>query len=291
MIYLFHFINLLCVFVLSIIKCIDVAIIAKYQNNFFLDLLLSSLYEFKFEITVFCALFILLYALVVVLIRPRKGKRKLTKDILTRINAEIFDKDLDAHRVTLFKEIRYPKAIVKYIIAFCYHLFCYRKKVKLYFRFPRMGHYLGVYERCGLQLNRSSTMLRVEENDANLCEGIAGYIRYKKMSIQIDNLSDLSPISEDEWLNAKKIGDVRKKYRKAVVSYMTQGYLRDLNIFKKLHRKARHFYGTVISNKKGEIWGVLLVDSISSNTPFNDTVREKVDSFARTISGIIDMEV
>ena len=72
---------------------------------------------------------------------------------------------------------------------------------------------------------------------------------------------------------------------------MTRGHLRDLNIFKKIHRKARHFYGTVISNKKGEVWGVLLVDSISSTTPFTDSVREKVDSFARTISDIIDMEV
>jgi len=289
--YFFHILNYLSVFILTIVKFIDSDCINKYKDNLILSTLLCFFYKFKFEVAIFCSLFIMFYTTIFVFLRPLQGKRKLVKEILRRINIEIFNQNLDSHRVTLFREINYIPALVRNSFAFLYHLIFYWRKSGLYFRFLPLGHYLRVYERCGLQLLSSSTMLRVENDNEERCEGVAGLIRYKKMGIQIDDLPDILSIPEEEFLKARRLRDIRKKYRKAIANYMNKGRIRDLNLFKRIHRKARHFYGTIITKSNGETWGVLLVDSTSPSSPFDTHTKEEINSFAKTISDIINMEV
>jgi len=54
-----------------------------------------------------------------------------------------------------------------------------------------------------------------------------------------------------------------------------------------MHRKAKHFYGTIIPRKGGKLWGVLLVDSTSEDNPFTDATKDRFNSFAKTITEII----
>jgi hypothetical protein len=71
---------------------------------------------------------------------------------------------------------------------------------------------------------------------------------------------------------------------------MKMGFIDDFAILKKIHRKARHFYGTIIK-KNGKVWGVLLVDSVSTKNPFKSRVRSEFICFAQTIEIFINMEV
>ncbi len=145
-----------------------------------------------------------------------------------------------------------------------------------------------VYLRCGLHLEKSSsTMFRSELNDRKKCTGVAGYIRYLRAAAMVERLPDITDI---DLMKLSRIEDLPKDddRRNRLVTYMQGGFIRNLETLKKIHRKARHFYGTIIE-RKGQHWGVLLVDSISNNSPFTGTIKKRMDSFAITINNVIDL--
>lgn len=145
-----------------------------------------------------------------------------------------------------------------------------------------------VYCRCGLQFEKSSTMFRIELNEVTKCTGVAGYIRYKRVAVKIENLNDINNI---EFTKLKKVEDLAKEEdRELVKGYMQRGFIKNFVDLKKIHRRAMHFYGTIIE-RKGQPWAVLLVDSTSERSPFTGYVKKRVDSFALTIGNIIDLEV
>lgn len=274
---------------LTIIKFIDKEVIGRL-NNPFLSAVFGWVLKYRFEISLWCVGYIILHTFLLRRIKLERSKKKLICDILDRMSLELFDSDRHLHRITLFKEIRYPKAFIKNGVSFLYHLFLFPKKALLYILPPRVGRYLGIYARCGLQYRKSTTMLRVEENDPKKCNGVATYVRYREIALEAFDLPDISDITEDEFLKAKTSADIRKSRRRDVELYMQLGFISDFNLLKKVHRKARHFYGTVIQ-RKNHIWGVLLVDSIAPVNPLDDeTVKKRFTSFATTISGIINME-
>ena len=124
------------VFILSTIRYIDQATVDKYQNTFLLNLILPWISKHRFEIAVFAATFIVAYHISININQVHVKKIK-ARNLLNRINVELFGKDLVVHRVTLFKDMGYLKALIKHLIAFICHIFWHANKVKLYFRFPK----------------------------------------------------------------------------------------------------------------------------------------------------------
>jgi hypothetical protein len=51
--------------------------------------------------------------------------------------------------------------------------------------------------------------------------------------------------------------------------------------------KARHFLGSVIYRKGGKPWGMLLVDSIAPNSPFNDALVDKFKIYSQVLTDIV----
>lgn len=241
-----------------------------------------------FYIAAVLAGYIFLYSIWFMFLKLRRKKKRFLRNLLQRINSECFHKDLENHRITLFKEISWGRAVLRNYYYLVYHLFLYGPKWKFYIACPRRGRYLMVYCRCGLQFEKSSTMFRIELNEVKKCTGVAGYIRYKRVAVKIENLIDINNI---EFTKLKKVEDLAKEEdRELVKEYMQRGFIKKFVDLKKIHRRARHFYGTIIE-RKGRSWGVLLVDSTSERSPFTGTVKKRVDSFALTIGNIIDLEV
>lgn len=241
-----------------------------------------------FYIAAIPAGYIFSYSIWFMFLKLRQKRKKFIRNFLQRINSECFHKDLEHHRITLFKEISWVRAILRNYYYLFYHLILYRPKWKFYLAWPRRGRYLMVYLRCGLHFEKSSTMFQVELNEEKKCTGVAGYIRYRRVSAKIENLPDITDI---DLAKPKQIEDLTPEDSKnRVKDYMKRGLIRNFKDLKKIHRKARHFYGTIIE-RKGQHWGVLLVDSTSERSPFTGTNKKRVDSFALTIGDMIDLEV
>lgn len=213
-----------------------------------------------------------------------REKKKLKKQILERMIPELLGGDLLQHRITLFREIDYPRAFVFHYWGLICQVVFGTGKWKLYLKWPPRGRYLVVNQRCGLQYKRSHVMFRVEENEPQNCDGIAAYIRFNQASCLTQNLPDISDIN---LAAVQTLRDVPKNRRKDFALYMKAGYTRDMDSFKRINRKARHFYGTMIMHTDGRPWGVLLMDSIGNDAPFNEHVRGRFDSFAKTLSCIV----
>jgi hypothetical protein len=202
---------------------------------------------------------------------------------------ELLGGDLEQHRITLFRETNYIVAFLRHYCAFFTYLFSKEKwKCKLFLNFPKRGRYLIIDIRFGLQYQKSLTMFRVEHNEQKFCDGIASYIRYRRTSVSVPDLPDVSDV---DLRNVNTITDIRKGRRKDMARYMQEGFIRDLNTLKTINRRARHFYGTIITKRDSTPWGVLLIDSVSPDDPFNPEVKKRFDSFAVTLSAIQNMEV
>ncbi len=244
--------------------------------------------DWSFYIACIFAGYVFCYSVWPRCIGPRREKKKFIQNILKRINGECFSSDLENHRVTLFKEIGWLHAILRNYYYLFYHLILYWSKCKFYLAWPRRGRYLMIYLRCGLHFEKSSTMFRVELNEKKNCDGVTGYIRYGRWSAKIENLPDINNI---ELTKLKKVEDLAEEEdRELVIRYMQRGFIKNFVDLQKIHRRAMHFYGTIIE-RKGQPWGVLLVDSTSERSPFTGTVKKRVDSFALTIGNTIDLEV
>ncbi|MFC1676416.1 hypothetical protein ACFL3G_05065 [Planctomycetota bacterium] len=131
-------------------------------------------------------------------------------------------------------------------------------------------------------------MFRVEMNKEEKCEGIVGYIRYSELRPCITNLPDIKDV---DLSTCRSVEDLSSTKKRIIKRYMKEGYISDFRLLKKIHRRAGHFHGTVIVDKDGRTWGVLLVDSTADEDPFSEDVRTRFVSFALTIGEIIQMEV
>lgn len=268
----------------AIIPFVDEKIILG-TNDVLLRNLLTLTLEYKIQLLIFCGLYVFIYTLFPKWVFPFQEKKRLKRELLKRINIELFGGDLETHRITLFKETGYLVAVILNYWNLIKHLIFYRDKWKLYLRMPEIGKYLIVDTRCGLHFEKSSTMFRIELSRPAKCNGVAGYIRYRRQSVSVLDLPDINNIDLN---NLDYVNRIRKEN---VYDYMSKGFIVNMDILKKMHRKAMHFYGTIITERDGSIWGVLLADSVGINNNFTAEVKTRFDSFATSISDIINMEV
>ncbi len=259
----------------------------KGSQTAFVQAIATCVDPYKTWFIILPAVYVSVYTLWPKWLSPKKAKKALMQDLLTRINGELFSGNEMVHRVTLFKEVCWIRGVVRNYWYLGYHALLYPQKWKLYWRLPRRGRYLIVHLRCGRHYKKSSTMLRVEVNEISKCQGVAGAIRHLKAGVHKYNLPDISGVDLSGCSSQK---DVKVNQRVSVRKYMEEGYITDFELLQKIHRRARQFYGTIIE-KGGKVWGVIVVDSVAITSPFDESVRKRINSFALTIGSIIQMEV
>jgi hypothetical protein len=266
----------------DILKFCTPEYIYSIQNPFW-KLFLGFVAVYQIQITITLTACLALISGKGHILEPRNKINKIKKGIVERVNLELFNNDLKNNRVTLFKEIGYFRACYHHFIAAAYHLFECPEKFLLYCRWLPRGRYLIVDTRVGLECPKSTTMFRVEANIEKKCEGVVGFIRYSKSLAVITDLPDLSAIDFDKV----DVKNGRTGLDHKVRSYMARGYIRNFETMKKIHRHARHFCGTIIQNREGKIWGVLLVDSTDETSSYSKAKKERFESFAITLGDIL----
>ncbi|MBW8002315.1 MAG: hypothetical protein FVQ80_09890 [Planctomycetes bacterium] len=276
-------INGLCLLVLTLISQLDSF---KASQNTGIQKIVGFADSYKIWIITAAAIYIFFYTLWPRWLKPHKQKKELIQELLTRINGELFSGNDNEHRITLFEEITWVRAFLRNYWYFIYHLGIRGKRL-LYLRWPKYGRYLIINSRCGRRFKKSSTMFRVEMDKEEQCEGIVGYIWHTGLSVHIPNLPDISDI---DFSTCRSERNLSQNQRTKVRKYMREGNIPEFRLLRKIHRRSRHFYGTVI-DKNEKTWGVLLVDSTANADPFSEEVRKRFNSFALTIGQIIQMEV
>ena len=146
----------------------------------------------RFWIALIAAIYISVYTLWPKWLKPHREKKKLVRNLLVRVNGELFSGNENDHRITLFKEISWLRAFLRNCWHFIYHLFRVKGKRMLYLKPPKLGRYLIVNSRCGRRFKKSSTMFRVEMNNEEDCEGIVGLVRHKGLSVHKYDLKHVS---------------------------------------------------------------------------------------------------
>lgn len=238
-----------------------------------------------------CGVYSAAYSIVPSWLFTRKAKNRLKKRFIERIHEELLDGQAATHRVTLFREIGYIPALLRNYCSLFRHLFSKNRWRSIFYLLPpQYGNYLIVDTRCGHPFQQiSSTMFRVETNEAKHCEGIVGYIRFTNLTACKPDLPDIADIDLEKF---KDLSDIKNRQdRKSIAEYMTAGHIREFNNLRKMHSRARHFLGAPINKKDGSPWGVLLIDSLAEQNPFSQDLKTRFGSFVISVYDIINWEV
>jgi len=268
------------------LRYIDPPLIDSLETIPLLPSLLSLFYNNKFLTAVIASLIMASQLVLGIFLYPFSYIRERQKRIIKRIFLNLFEGDIEHHRVTLFKEVKYHQAIRKHFCALWFHLI----RPRFWFRFllhlkhfPPTGNYLVIDVREG-RFVKSCTMFKVEENLLNNCEGIVGWIRFQKgVGIVVPDLPDITELKLDQI----DLSSTRRADTKNVIDYMKKGYMKDIDSLKSIHFKARHFLGSVIYEKGGVPWGMILVDSINSTNPFTQEVVDKFKIYSEIITDLV----
>jgi hypothetical protein len=235
----------------------------------------------SFVIAVITKLILSIQVLLAIVLYPYKYINNKKRKILQRIYKNLFNDNIRNHRVTLFREVGYPRAFWRYICCLCFHFFRrqYFSRFLLHLKHPPIpgNNYLIVDTRCG-SFKVSRTMFKVEENLVGNCEGIVGVMRFEKgICIQMADLPDITKINLD---------NPNEEESKLISEYMVKGNIKDFDMLKRLHVRARHFLGSVIFKTTGEPWGMLLVDSVANANPFNQGIVAKFKVYSETLTDL-----
>ena len=176
---------------------------------------------------------------------------------------ELFNNDKNNIRITIFKDASWLKKI-RILVHMC-----------LRFENPIYGDYVYVWDRLGTEHPNSKTFFYFNDQTQKGCEGIAGKVRQKKEEIVSPKLPDLKDIDlfDRNAINNPKI-----------VKYMKDGHIDNIETLRRLNIKSTFIYGNVLFNQKGEVKGVLVIDSFLKHSPFNESVRENLRYYIKMLS-------
>ena len=287
--------NAACLFVLSVV--LPFYDPAKITSGL-LKAVVGAILFHKLWVATICGSYVFIYTFVPQWALLLSERRKVRAKILTQIAVELFGEDFHTHRVTLFREINYAHAVVLTIFALVQKKLSSglpkedfslplpsipKAKRQLFSELPKPGRYLVVDARCG-PYKKSYVMFRVEEDEPERCNSIIAYVRYKRKTLVVQDLPDISDVA---LKNLKSIDNVPKSRREDVRKYLELGRTQDFAVLQEFNRLARHFFGTIVLQSDGNNpWGVLLIDSLGANAPFSEQAQERLESFARTLGNV-----
>lgn len=199
---------------------------------------------------------------------PRKQAKEFRQKIMETMLEELFENDKNNVRITIFKDAnRFRK------IKICFK--CWWAGIKF-----KWKSYVIVWERLGTEHPNSKTFFYFNPETQRTSEGIAGKVRQAQEARLVEDLPDLENINLDKViLRDKSSGAVQK-----INEYMRRGYIDDFKTLKRLNRKSRHIYGTVLTNQLGEFKGVLVIDSFNENSPFDYPILDNVQYYVKLIA-------
>lgn len=201
---------------------------------------------------------------------PSKRAKEIRQTIMETMLEELFENDKMNVRITIFKDVNLWRKILIYL----QRLFVIEGSWK------KFDNYVFVWERLGKEYPDSRTFLRYNSQSQEGCQGIAGFVRQSEIDILVENLPNIEQIKVEEL--SKK--DKNTKRYKTVTDYMKRSYIDDFDTLKRLHRKSRHIYGNVLTNQQGELKGVLVIDSLNDQTPFNNSVLDNIPYYLKLIA-------
>jgi len=208
---------------------------------------------------------------------PAQVKKAMKQALMETIISDVFNGEKLKVRVTIFKDIGWTKIFLIYL----WHIICH-PIVWFYSsnkQIPKYGKYVIAIKRIGTENEKAGMYFYYSPKSFRESEGIAGYVRQTLLETKREDLPDINNVNLDV-INIKS----RSVEAQNVRTYMKDGYIRDINTLKRLHIRARHFYGNILYNSKAEPVGVLVIDSNQDQSPFDDVCIDKLGGFVKLFS-------
>lgn len=211
------------------------------------------------------------------LYQPRKRAREIRKRILETLSVDILNDDKNNYRVTIFKRANFFRTLLIYKKLFLQNLKNRRKRGK--FIYPKWKNYIIVWDRLGTEHKKSKTFFYYSSDTLRDCQGVAGAVMQAFSDIVADDLPDIDDID----LNAVDMLNNRSPQTRKIIDYMDRGYVNDFETLKRLNRKARHIYGNILNDLRGDPKGVLVIDSFLPTSFLTPEIRQRLSHYATII--------
>lgn len=232
---------------------------------------LTDVYGQRFAIAIVLALTLeLLNILRNYLSRPSNLTKEIRQTIMDAMMGELFRNDTWNFRISIFKDASFLRNRWMYLKRFFSSKTAWKEISQ---------KYVYVWDRLGRP--NSKTCLRFHASKEKRCEGVAGQCRHTGLDLLVEDLPDLSKI---DLLAIDILG--RTHQAKVVRHYLDDGYV-NMQTLKSLNRKARHLYGNVLTDEKGNIKGVLVIDNFEQVSPFDDEVLKKIPYYLKIIASTL----
>lgn len=209
---------------------------------------------------------------------PRKELREIRLLVMAEILDDLFEGDKANVRITIFQDVSWLRVIWIHF----YPLF--RHPIK-WWSMPKSarpkfedGKYLCVTDRIGSG-RESKTFFYYDPKVLAKSQGVAGRARQIEGVVITQGLPDISSID----LHNLDMNITNDSNVKRVNNYMRRGHINDFETLKRLHRKARHFYGNILFNKKNVPKGVLVIDDMRAKKPFDDETQNRLEHYVKLL--------
>lgn len=258
-------------------------------SNAFLRLIIEFTFLHNLEIAIIVSILLAVITGSNNIYFPKRFAKNARHSIMETLLEELFENNQRDIRITIFKDAGASrnfylnmKNVLSNIFGMLKILFMNivrHRREKIRFSFEKMwGKYIYVWERIGLEYPKSRTYFYYSMKTGHDCQGFAGRVRHDLASLDASNLPDIESIDLDSLNLSSRSNDAKN-----VREYMERGYIKDFKTLKRINRRAKHFYGTVIFNKKGEPKGVLIIDSLQPDSPFNEQIKSKLFFYSKII--------
>lgn len=210
-----------------------------------------------------------------------KVKNSVVKKLLQTLLTDVFNNDWQNTRVTIFRDAPWRKIFWIWLTDTLRHpVLFFKRKAQHKFPIPFSDKFIISTARAGTENPNPKAYFRFVEKTASECEGIAAYAkqinRDNRREVLIDNLPDINGFDLSSRLSADE--------QEVLQTYMKATHIKDVKALQRLHRKAKHFFAIALTDDKLDLQAILVVDSITEISPFDDGAKEQVASYVKIFS-------
>jgi hypothetical protein len=212
-----------------------------------------------------------------------KVKNSVVKKLLQTLLTDVFNNDWENTRVTIFREASWWKIFWIWLKdTFWNPIVFLRRKGTHKFPNPISDKFIISTARAGTENPSPQTYFRFVERTAVECEGIASYAkqinRDNRREVLIDNLPDINDFDLSD------VSLLTDDQREVLRTYMDATHIKDVGALQRLHRKAKHFFAIALTDDKLDSKAILVVDSVTDVSPFDDNTKAQVAGYIKIFS-------
>lgn len=262
--------QIFCAFVLAFLPFVDQSRIERHAEDGLRKHLYIFVYTYNLWIAVICGLIVAVIPAIKDIYYPRQQHKIMRRKIMETMMQDLFGNNMGSVRITVFRDANMFRHALIYAKLLLENL---KSNV---WKLPRKGKYIYIKERLGTEFTESKTFFYYSPETRKKCQGVAGVVRQSLEEIVVKNLPDIETID----LSTVNIKSRKSSDSKKVLEYMDNGHVRDLETLKRIHVRAKHFYGNILQNSDGTPKGVLVIDSTLPECAFEDpSVMEKLSNY------------